>query len=877
MSAAPDESLVTALASALRANYQALRAAHPDHRLYAFGLYITRDALFIGPTAASEEGLRGRDDPESYRWRLSSSPLHLFEEDTFDPVQTLLASRPDPYELDEDEMAAEVGTRLESCFAALETLDREGLFGAGTDRDGLVVSIFSADESDRLRLDHAKRLNPPTALAVLEPALAIREPVGDPQLLGEHQTYQVASLDYRDGVLVAAATSGELYGWRVTPEGFEELFCLKDEDEHWAVLLEEGSVLYGSTGGIRRRALDALEEPAVVLEREAKVMARLEHPGIVRVDFAGEDSGRHWLRMELMKGREVAGHRVVTLEEYVAAKGGRLPEKEVKALLESLLDALGHAHEKGLVHRDLKPANVLFDGDKVKIVFKQNPLSFHKDAKPAAAASLAAHEQGKFWEMHDKLFANQKALKKADLEKYAGELGLDMEKYKAALGDKAIGDFVDQNRAMANAVGATGTPAFFINGTPLKGAQPFPKFKEAIDKEIAAADAAGKKGTAWLKERLKANNADLAKYYVDGVAPPKVAPPKPRQRPVDRTVYKVDVDNDVDPIKGNKDALVTVAVFSEFQCPFCSRIKPTLAKIEETYGDKVRFVFKHNPLPFHKEAFKAAEASMCAKDQGRFWEMHDRLFDDQEALTPTHLMDHAESLGLNMERFQRCLDTQTHMDKVERHMEQAAKVMARGTPNTFINGRKLAGAKPLEQFTSVIDEEFQKAKDLVSKGTAPGDLYREIILDHYRNPRNRGELEVPPATLAEGFNPLCGDEIRVYLQVDGETISDMRIGGQGCSISQSSASMMSTAVVGKSVDEARDVLRQFKEMMSIHEHGLDHDEDAPANDRPGASGLGDLEALRGVVKFPVRIKCATLGWNTLDQALALSEDGSPTE
>ena len=150
------------------------------------------------------------------------------------------------------------------------------------------------------------------------------------------------------------------------------------------------------------------------------------------------------------------------------------------------------------------------------------------------------------------------------------------------------------------------------------------------------------------------------------------------------------------------------------------------------------------------------------------------------------------------------------------------------------------------------------------------DLYREIILDHYRSPRNRGELEVPPATMAEGFNPLCGDEIRVYLQVDDEVISDVRIGGQGCSISQSSASMMSTAVVGKSIDEARHVLRQFKEMMSIHEHGLDGEDAAPgdpAADQPGASGLGDLEALRGVVKFPVRIKCATLGWNTLDQAL----------
>ncbi len=120
--------------------------------------------------------------------------------------------------------------------------------------------------------------------------------------------------------------------------------------------------------------------------------------------------------------------------------------------------------------------------------------------------------------------------------------------------------------------------------------------------------------------------------------------------------------------------------------------------------------------------------------------------------------------------------------------------------------------------------------------------------------------------MAEGFNPLCGDEIQVYLLVDDGLISDIRIGGQGCSISQSSASMMSTAVVGRTPDEAREVLRSFKEMMSIHEHGLDG-ELGPSDQRPGSSGLGDLEALRGVVKFPVRIKCATLGWNTLDQVL----------
>ena len=151
------------------------------------------------------------------------------------------------------------------------------------------------------------------------------------------------------------------------------------------------------------------------------------------------------------------------------------------------------------------------------------------------------------------------------------------------------------------------------------------------------------------------------------------------------------------------------------------------------------------------------------------------------------------------------------------------------------------------------------------------DLYREIILDHYRSPRNRGELPVPPARRAEGFNPLCGDEIQVYLLVDGETISDVKIGGQGCSISQSSASMMSAAIKGKSVDEARALIRAFKAMMSIHEHRLGGDGSEEGDDESPAAApdvkLGDLEALQGVVKFPVRIKCATLSWNTLQQGL----------
>ena len=148
------------------------------------------------------------------------------------------------------------------------------------------------------------------------------------------------------------------------------------------------------------------------------------------------------------------------------------------------------------------------------------------------------------------------------------------------------------------------------------------------------------------------------------------------------------------------------------------------------------------------------------------------------------------------------------------------------------------------------------------------DLYREIILDHYRSPRNRGELPAPPADKAEGFNPLCGDEVVLYVLVEDNKVTDLKIGGQGCSISQASTSMMSAAVKGKTVTEARRLIRAFKALMSIHESKLEGEGDGEdlRADQEGVP-LGDLEALQGVVKFPVRIKCATLAWNTLQHGL----------
>ena len=149
------------------------------------------------------------------------------------------------------------------------------------------------------------------------------------------------------------------------------------------------------------------------------------------------------------------------------------------------------------------------------------------------------------------------------------------------------------------------------------------------------------------------------------------------------------------------------------------------------------------------------------------------------------------------------------------------------------------------------------------------DLYREIILDHYRSPRNRGELSVPPAHKAEGFNPLCGDEVVLFVEFENGTVKDVKTAGQGCSISQASTSMMSSAIKGKELDEIRRLIAAFKAMMSIHESKLEGESAAGEDleERLADVRLGDLEALQGVVKFPVRIKCATLAWNTLQQAL----------
>jgi protein-disulfide isomerase len=174
--------------------------------------------------------------------------------------------------------------------------------------------------------------------------------------------------------------------------------------------------------------------------------------------------------------------------------------------------------------------------------------------------------------------------------------------------------------------------------------------------------------------------------------------------------HAIEVSAD-DPAIGSASAPVTLVEFSDFQCPFCQRVAPTLKQVKEKYGDKVRMVWKDFPLTqIHPQAFKAGEAAHCAADQGKFWEYHDRLFANQQALQPADLKKHAADLGLDAVAFSTCLDSSKHGERVRDGVAEGSRLGVNSTPTIYINGRVLSGAQPYETFVSVIDEELSKSK-----------------------------------------------------------------------------------------------------------------------------------------------------------------------
>lgn len=383
--------------------------------------------------------------------------------------------------------------------------------------------------------------------------------------------------------------------------------------------------------------------------------------------------------------------------------------------------------------------------ERLRLVWKHNPLPFHRQARPAHVAAAAVFElagSAAFWRFHESAFANQQQLTDEHFEAWAQQAGVDVQRFRARL--SSAGAKVDADMALAQRVGANGTPNFFINGVSLKGAQPVDAFKAIIDRELAEIAALTQQGA--IKGDLYTLRTQRNFSATAAVA---VTTPSADD---DGGPWQVPVLRD-DPSDGPATALVTIVEWSDFQCPFCKRVEDTLAQVKQSYGDDVRIVWKDNPLPFHPRALPAALlARQVFNRRGNqaFWAIKHELFESNPKLEVEDLRRIAGQHGLTWNESAALADGKATR-RIEQNVELADDLEARGTPHFFINGVRLSGAQPLEKFKELIDAELAKARALVETGVSRAKIY-ETLQKEARGPRvpERKEIPIPASSPFRG-------------------------------------------------------------------------------------------------------------------------------
>ena len=338
----------------------------------------------------------------------------------------------------------------------------------------------------------------------------------------------------------------------------------------------------------------------------------------------------------------------------------------------------------------------------VRIVWKDRPMAFHQRAKAAAIFAREARAQKgdrAFWTAHDKLFANTTQLEEEDLARYGGELGLNVPRLRNSIKSNAFAAQIGQDEALATSLNVTGTPTFFVNGRRLVGAQPIDKFVKIVDEELIKARALVRSGTAASQVYARIQR-DAKVPTAAAVAAGGAAEPEKKTLPAPGAGQ---------PSRGGRNAAVVIQMFSDFQCPYCARVEPTLAELEKKYGSRLKIVWRNLPLAFHNNAQLAAEAAMEAfaqKGGASFWQYHDKLFahqGDPGGLERPALEAYASELGLNLVRFRNALDNHTHAAAVKADADIATAAGISGTPSFVINGYALSGAQPQAEFERLID------------------------------------------------------------------------------------------------------------------------------------------------------------------------------
>jgi protein-disulfide isomerase len=365
--------------------------------------------------------------------------------------------------------------------------------------------------------------------------------------------------------------------------------------------------------------------------------------------------------------------------------------------------------------------------DKLRIVWKNLPLPFHDKAEGTAEAAegvraLAGNDA--FWRFHDIVFRNQGELTPDILPTWAERAGVTrIAELKAGLAAHTWKAKVDSDVALSKLAGANGTPSFFVEGELMSGAQPFDRFKTVIDEQLAKAQAKLAAGTP--REQLYSVLSNENK-----TAQPVEKPEKVDVVAEDRiTVHKVPVGRS--PVRGRADALVTVIEFGDFQCPFTRRAETMVKQIVGTYGDKVRIVWKNEPLAFHTRAEPAAEVALETlkeKHNDAFWLVHDDLLlsakledDDLLAIATAHAVDRTRAGS--------AITNHTHRAAIDADHHTAQAFAATGTPTFFINGRRVVGAVPFETMKTIIDEEIAHAERVLQDGSPRARIYEVLTKD----------------------------------------------------------------------------------------------------------------------------------------------------
>ena len=381
----------------------------------------------------------------------------------------------------------------------------------------------------------------------------------------------------------------------------------------------------------------------------------------------------------------------------------------------------------------------------VRLVWKHQPLPGHPRAVPAAVAAEEARAQGgdaKFWAMHDKLFELAPALERPDLERAAREVGLDATSLVAALEQGRHMDRIRRDQAQLQALGVRATPTMFVNGRKVEGALPLEQLKPVVEEELRKAQAIAASGVAPkdVYARIMEKGATSPVYLAGGSPRPGAAPAPaapaaaPSAPPTpSTTAAKVQLRAD-DPSRGPAGAKLTFVLFSDFQCPFCARVEPIVKQVEQTYPGAVRVVWKHQPLPasMHPQARPAAEAAEAAREQGKFWEMHDRLFASQRTLGAELYTAAAREIGLDLARFERAVAGHAGSARIDEDQKQAQAVGATATPTFFVNCRRIEGAYPFDSIKPILEEEVKKADALLAAGTPAAGLHDALCQQNLR-------------------------------------------------------------------------------------------------------------------------------------------------